>query len=170
MSEETTRTPVSSTEPKKVGRPAKVAETTELEELKRQLAEAQAALSELNTAKPVKNTVADEPVTMIHFIEDGFTLGNVIYYRGQELEVDPKKDTWAKSDERDQIKSYGRVIYRPGPWQGLTFEEEIAARSKHEDENMRLTAEEIETLRRISEGKTEVMSKATAEPVAPVLR
>ena len=84
------------------------------------------------------NTVASEAsvgkLHHIHFVEDGFTAMGEVYYRGQELTVvegsseweqcsDKKGKSWLNYTRRDQLLTYGKVFFEPGPWQGLTYEE-----------------------------------------------
>ncbi len=73
---------------------------------------------------------------LIHFLEDGFTaLGNV-WYRGQELEFaagsgayqdtcDRNGNSWLslRGDDMAQIRRFGKVMFRPGPWPGLKLTE-----------------------------------------------
>lgn len=86
---------------------------------------------ELDTATPG----ADGNI-LIHFLEDGFTaLGNV-WYRGQELEFDLNGGAYAdtrdrngrswlelRDDDMAQIRRYGKVMFRSGPWPGLKLSE-----------------------------------------------
>ncbi len=68
---------------------------------------------------------------LIHFLEDGFTALNHVWYRGQELEFQPNgqsyKDTcdrngrsWLelRDNEFAQVEKYGRIMFRTGPWPG----------------------------------------------------
>lgn len=71
---------------------------------------------------------------LIHFVDDGFTALGKVWYRGQELEIEPGsqsyKDTcdrlgrtWLslRDDESEQIERYGRVMFRSGPWPGKSY-------------------------------------------------
>jgi hypothetical protein len=51
---------------------------------------------------------------LVHFVEDGFTVGSSVYYRGQEANL-PKNDILSG---RDQYRKYGQQYYRVGPWDG----------------------------------------------------
>jgi hypothetical protein len=67
----------------------------------------------------------DTPNPVIHFVSDGFTAWGRVWYQGQEVEVTPEKyadtldrkgKTWMSQTESDQIDSWGKVMWREGPW------------------------------------------------------
>jgi len=69
---------------------------------------------------------------LIHFVEDGFSSLEQIWYTGQELEVplgsrwwdatlDREGESWMILDEEAQIAKWGKVFFRPGPWPGEPF-------------------------------------------------
>lgn len=58
---------------------------------------------------------------LIHFVDDGFTIGTEVTYRGQEY-VPTKYDSWAALSTQEQIMRYGRIRFRVGPWEGLPFD------------------------------------------------
>ncbi len=135
------------------GRPAKPKELppealSEIDALKAQIEEMKALLSvqaTLNQGPAPMDTVAalmtpkfDQAGTkvLIHFVEDGYTYAGQTWYRGQEIEFVVGNATWSSTldrdgnswvalafDERGQHRRYGRVMFRPGPWQGLGYED-----------------------------------------------
>lgn len=88
----------------------------------------------------VESVDGEAPVesVLIHFVDDGFTALETMWYRGQELEVQKGTDAWAATCDRNgenswmllddtaQIKRYGRVMFRPGPWPYDDWEDEEA--------------------------------------------
>jgi hypothetical protein len=65
--------------------------------------------------------LTEENSTLIHFVEDGFTIGSRVYYRGGMARV--LKDTeWLSLTPREQVKKYGRRMFRLGPWDGEGFD------------------------------------------------
>jgi hypothetical protein len=54
---------------------------------------------------------------LIHFVEDGFTLGGRVYYRGEQY-VAAHDAEWAHLSGTEQVIRYGKRFYRPGPWDG----------------------------------------------------
>ena len=116
-------------------------EQREIEQLREMLLQQQALLAKLTgtqlTAPPVPAAVQlrddDNPIR-IHFLEDGFTALNKVFYRGEELEFDREsqayKDTLNKRgeswldyryDEFGQVDRWGRIFFRNGPWPGKTY-------------------------------------------------
>ncbi len=75
---------------------------------------------------------------LIHFVEDGFSVLEQLWYRGQELEIilgsthwnatlDREGNSWMLLTEEDQIRKYGKVFFRPGAWPHADFEDSRAA-------------------------------------------
>ena len=71
---------------------------------------------------------------LIHFVEDGLSVLEQMWYKGQELEVpigsrwweatlDRDGESWMLLDEETQIQRWGKVFFRPGPWPGADFED-----------------------------------------------
>lgn len=73
---------------------------------------------------------------LIHFLEDGFTALGKVWYRGQELEFTPGSGAYNDTRDRNgrtwldlagndmaQIRRYGKVMFRTGPWPGLKLTE-----------------------------------------------
>lgn len=69
---------------------------------------------------------------LIHFVEDGFTALEQVWYQGQELEIpigsrwweatlDRDGESWMLLDEEAQIEKWGKVFFRPGEWPGEPF-------------------------------------------------
>lgn len=123
----------------------------ELAELKAQLeaanAKAQAAeasLSEMQKVESVEDQLKAEAVTevdpdapdviTVNFVEDGLTALGRVWYRGEELSVKRGSREWdqlynqrrGKSvlefSEDEQIARWGMRMFRPGQWQGHSYE------------------------------------------------
>lgn len=136
------------TPPKRRGRPAKVAEAppavdmealraemeakvrAEIEEkLAKEAAEAELVRAAAAEAKPLSAADVDgdpdvpESIT-VHFVEDGLTLLGKVWYRGEELTVNPSTPQWDEAaavlqlDEYEQERRWGRRMYRAGVWRG----------------------------------------------------
>jgi len=72
----------------------------------------------------------DEQATvLVHFVVDGHQALEQTWYRGQELELaidgsdrwfehtkDRNGDSWLLYSEEDQVRKWGHVVFRPGPW------------------------------------------------------
>jgi len=78
-------------------------------------------------------TLAEEldQTILLHFLEDGFSAFSAVWYRGQELEIvkgspsyeatlDRNGESWLElvDNEGEQVKRFGKVIFRKGPWFG----------------------------------------------------
>lgn len=77
-----------------------------------------------DTGNPLKLPEVDDPdklPPLVHFVTDGFTINEKVTYRGQEY-VPTKHDTWATMTTQDQIRRYGEIKFRVGPWDGLPFD------------------------------------------------
>lgn len=61
----------------------------------------------------------DKGDTVVHFLEDGFTIGSVVYYRGDEALL---PEEVANYNTREQILAFGRLMYRLGPWDGDEYD------------------------------------------------
>lgn len=63
----------------------------------------------------------------VHFVEDGLTLLGKIWYRGEELTINPGTDNWAQAsnvlvmDEYEQESKWGQRFFRNGPWRGKSL-------------------------------------------------
>lgn len=75
-----------------------------------------------------------EGAVTIHFVEDGFTVLGKVWYRGEELTIEPNTAQWKESpvyrgkifaqlDEFEQEEIWGRRIFRLGPWRGKRLTE-----------------------------------------------
>jgi hypothetical protein len=53
---------------------------------------------------------------VIHFLDDGATIGSRLTRRGEELAVNPEKETWVNMTRVQQQKVYGRQLWAKGPW------------------------------------------------------
>lgn len=84
-----------------------------------------------------------EETILLHFVEDGFTAQGRVWMRGQELEFvvgspayeetkDRDGNTWLDmvGDDKAQYARFGRVMFRPGEWPGLGYEDEEAAKAE----------------------------------------
>jgi hypothetical protein len=119
--------------------PTVTAEVAMIEQLKEQVAQQQALLAKLTGhTGPLRQ--ADVPpqqdggLIRIHFLEDGFTALNKVFYRGDELEFEPGSQAYADTcdrngkswldyrfDEFGQVDRWGRIMFRNGPWPGKTY-------------------------------------------------
>jgi hypothetical protein len=125
------------------GRPVPESQLTpdqkRIRDLEDQLARKQAA--RLTTAEDTLADKEDGDTLLIHFLEDGFTACGRVWYRGQELEFTigskafiEQKDragrSWLELDDSDQMRKFGRVYFRRGPWPGKEWEDEAAAKAE----------------------------------------
>lgn len=99
------------------------------------------SLSEVGNSKPAaKKAAPKEKTILFHVAEDGFTAAGQVWVRGQELEyvvgspeyqdtLDKDGNSWLDlvGDDAAQMQRWGKVMLRPGPWPGATFEDEAAA-------------------------------------------
>lgn len=80
----------------------------------------------------------DGSVLLIHILEDGFTAHGQVWYRGQEIEYtvgeqvyedtkDRRGNTWLNWDDATQMRNWGKVNFRRGPWPGGLYEDPRAA-------------------------------------------
>lgn len=80
----------------------------------------------------------DGTTLLIHVLEDGFTANGQVWYRGQEIEYvvgkQPYEDTkdrngktWLEWDDAEQMRRWGKVNFRRGPWPGSVYEDPRAA-------------------------------------------
>lgn len=53
---------------------------------------------------------------VIHTVEDGLTVGNRVYVRGEELALNPQDHPWIEFGRSKQIKIYGKQLFVQGPW------------------------------------------------------
>lgn len=56
---------------------------------------------------------------LVHFVDDGFTIGSKVFYRGEEAHLD---EATANLSTNQQRLRYGRVMFGKGPWQGEGFD------------------------------------------------
>lgn len=72
---------------------------------------------------PVDPTIDADPAegTIIHFLDDGLTIGGHVFYRGQEY-VAPKDAKWAQMSHGDQIRRFGKRYFDQGPWTGVGYD------------------------------------------------
>jgi len=104
-------------------------------------------VSDLDPRAPESLTVAEPAVDpnaiLIHVVEDGFSTNSRVWYRGQELEFlpgsaqyeatqDRNGASWLDFTEREQMRAWGRVMFRPGPWPGDAYDVAVAARAEQE--------------------------------------
>lgn len=97
----------------------------------------------------------------IHFVEDGFTAFQKVWYRGEEITIEEGDQYFDRAfdskgnfifglDENEQIERYGHVMYRPGPWPGLGYDLRVyeAAEIAADKTPMKPNKAEIEALER----------------------
>lgn len=65
--------------------------------------------------------ISEQDGVLIHFVEDGFTVGGRVYYRGEQY-VAPRNADWAGLSGTDQVMRFGKVMFRPGPWDGAGYD------------------------------------------------
>ncbi len=92
-----------------------------------------------NEVKPLSGSDIDgdpsQPgAVTVHFVEDGFTLLGKVWYRGEELTINPNTPQWdaallnggprlvIQQDEFEQEEKYHARYFRPGPWRGKGFD------------------------------------------------
>lgn len=120
--------------------------------------------SQSKTARktPAKKTPAKsefEPV-VVHFVEDGLVYGGNLWYRGQELWFNTQEELdatyigkyemcWPLMNDGAQMKRFGHVKYRLGPWPGERWEG-----ISEEDYLNALTPQQREAIDRYKESET----------------
>lgn len=93
--------------------------------------------------EPVQGDAREGERVLVHFTEDGLTANGRTWYRGQELEFivgepeyEDTKDrygkSWLEMDDAAQMKRFGRVMFRPGPWPGESYDSESAAEAERQ--------------------------------------
>lgn len=99
-------------------------------ELRREIeAEVRAEIASRSTVNVMDGFFAPDGVSvspteeqvLVHFIDDGFTIGGRMFYRGEETLV-PASTPWLALNSRQQIRQYGKRIFRTGPWDGEGFD------------------------------------------------
>ncbi len=85
-------------------------------------------------ARPIRGTEIDgdpsiEGSITVHFLDDGLTLLGKVWYRGEELTINPGTENWEMAhpvlsmDEYAQEEKWGKRFFRPGPWRGKRLDE-----------------------------------------------
>ncbi len=122
--------------------------------------ESEAAVPGLDSLTMVEPAV-DPNVILIHVVEDGFSTNSKVWYRGQELEFlpgsaqyeatqDRNGASWLDFTEREQMRAWGRVMFRPGPWPGDAYDVAVAARAEQERSRIPPTLPPLPTPPRVS--------------------
>ncbi len=86
-------------------------------------------------------SAAEPEIIRVHVLEDGLTAHGRVWYRGQELEYtvgsalhettqDRKGRSWLDYDDAEQMRRWGRVMFRPGPWPGQPYDDDRAAEAE----------------------------------------
>jgi hypothetical protein len=107
----------------------------EIEDLKDQLAKAKGAKDPELEYGTVENP-GDEKNILIHFVRDGFCELGTVWYRGQELELEPGTPayngakSWANLSADEQEEIYGEVYFRKGEWKGKAYEDKAATEAE----------------------------------------
>lgn len=110
-------------------------EQLEIRELKDQLAKTLGA-KDPELENDVVNNPGDEKNILIHFVRDGFCELGTVWYRGQELELEPNTPQynaakkWALLDPAEQEALFGAQFYRQGSWKGKEWEDAEAAKAE----------------------------------------
>lgn len=85
----------------------------------------------------------------VHFIADGYTILGKMWYRGEELIVEPNTQQWDEVhdrngnttltlDEYEQEDRWGETKLRPGPWRGKSLASLLDDDSLTDEEKDRL--------------------------------
>jgi hypothetical protein len=110
-------------------------EQKRIKDLEDQLARVQGAKDPDTEYDKVANP-GNEKNILIHFVRDGFCELGTVWYKGQELELEPgtaqydSAKTWANLESSEQEEFYGDVYFRKGEWKGKNYEEEAAAKAE----------------------------------------
>jgi hypothetical protein len=75
---------------------------------------------EIRPTLPPEEGTAEDGIK-VHFVEDGFTLGARVFYRGEEF-IAPSDSLWARLTPAQQMARYGKQLFRQGPWEGADFD------------------------------------------------
>jgi hypothetical protein len=107
----------------------------EYAEKEREAAEARALAAEARpiAGREIDGDPTDENAVTVHFVEDGLTLLGKVWFRGEELTVNPGTRQWEEVqvvlkggskrnlltlDEDEQIDRWGKRFFREGLWRG----------------------------------------------------
>lgn len=124
------------------GEQTTIAQNDELSEAQRQIADLKDQLAKAKGANDpeLENDVVanpgDEKNILIHFVRDGFCDLGTVWYKGQELELEPgtpqydSAKTWANYTPEQQEEFYGEVYFRKGNWKGKGYDDEAAAQAE----------------------------------------
>lgn len=134
---------VTSTAATKVPAPAATLtlEQKRIRELEDQLAKANVRKLDNEDVTEYYAPATSDNRILIHFVEDGGTALGKIWARGQELEFDVPSEpydgtkdrfgqSWLDFDENEQMRRYGKVRFRRGPWPGKPYEDNEAAQAE----------------------------------------
>lgn len=123
------------TNPSREGRPLAEEELTPEQKEIRILQDRLAQKRAENFARSSDVYDSSESVIVIHFVEDGFSAQGTTWFTGQtvsfgEAAYEQTKDryghSWLDLDEGAQHRRYGKVYFRKGPWEGATYEDDVA--------------------------------------------
>lgn len=137
--EEGTNTVGTEVEPVSSSTPTPESELTpeqrEIRDLKDRLAKAEGSKDPELEYDTVQNPDDKENI-LIHFVQDGFCELGTVWYKGQELELEPgtpqyeSAKGWATLDSSEQEELYGQQYFRKGPWKGKDYDDEAAAKAE----------------------------------------
>jgi hypothetical protein len=105
----------------------------EIADLKDQLAKAKGAKDPDLEHDTVTNP-GDQKNILIHFVKDGFCEFGTVWYKGQELELEPgtaqynAAKTSLTPDQQEEF--YGDVYFRQGEWKGKNYDEKEAVEAE----------------------------------------
>jgi hypothetical protein len=128
-----------------VERPTPEAELTpdqkKIRDLEHRLA--QAETKKFDTAAEELDELGEDgsKTILIHILKDGFTALDRVWYRGQEIEFevggraheqtkDRTGQSWLAFDEGEQMRRWGDVMFRRGPWPGSGWADTAAAEAE----------------------------------------
>lgn len=81
------------------------------------------------TGFDVTGDPSDANALTVHFVDDGLTLLGKVWFRGEELTINPGTENWDAAhsiltmDEYAQEERWGRRFFREGPWRGKRLDE-----------------------------------------------
>lgn len=116
--------------------------STELEEAQKKIAELQdqLALAKGSNDPELEFDEVTNPGNkkniLIHFVRDGFCELGTIWYKGQELELEPgtpqyeSAKRWAFYTPEEQEEFYKEVYFRAGPWKGKDYDDPSATEAE----------------------------------------
>lgn len=85
------------------------------ERIRKEVLADQEVATDVVEAPPIHIHAAEDEV-VIHFVDDGLTFGGKLYYRGQELSLNPVENPWVNMPRSRQIQKWGKQLFAKGAW------------------------------------------------------